>query len=224
MVSFDFVLWIGLIGGKLATSIPHKPLSDGDSLALIPPQTGGDPTGPTDGGLAHFSYPRAASNEALQPRAAPACGEVSVFFTGLPPYHPLVIEQGFDPAKVDAGIREDSANIRKAGYNLRTVLMGPEQSMSVLDGRLQGIAWGVNGIGFGVRGSNRDDLTVRLKDTIKTFHTCAPSAPVVFDHSFTTGLWAIQQELPLAGNCTNSPGQDLGYETYCDICNTTSKA
>jgi len=39
--------------------------------------------------------------------------------SGLPPYHPLVKEQGHDPAFVDAALREDAANIIKSGYNLR---------------------------------------------------------------------------------------------------------
>ena len=41
--------------------------------------------------------------------------------SGLPPYHPLVEGQGFDPAAVDAGLREDAANVVKAGYNSRGV-------------------------------------------------------------------------------------------------------
>jgi hypothetical protein len=69
----------------------------------------------------------------------PGCGEVNVIFTcvsstkmhsfegrtkinlhsGLPPYHPLVTQQGFKPEAIDAALRADAANILKAGYNLR---------------------------------------------------------------------------------------------------------
>ncbi len=38
---------------------------------------------------------------------------------GLPPYHPLVTSQGFDPAVVYAGLRADAAQIVASGYNLR---------------------------------------------------------------------------------------------------------
>lgn len=40
-------------------------------------------------------------------------------FSGLPPYHPLVIQQGFDPAVVDRALRADAAHILAAGYNLK---------------------------------------------------------------------------------------------------------
>lgn len=70
----------------------------------------------------------------------PGCGDLDIIFTyvfapylalpksgcnidpshsGLPPYHPLVTAQGFNPAAVDAALRGDAANIVKAGYNVR---------------------------------------------------------------------------------------------------------
>ncbi|KAJ9612643.1 hypothetical protein H2200_004240 [Cladophialophora chaetospira] len=139
----------------------------------------------------------------------PGCGEVDIIFTGLPPYHPLVAQQGFNSSAVDAGLRADAADIIKAGYNLRVVLMGPEQDISVLVNQTNGIRWDGTGVGYGVRGSRREDLTIRLGDIIQVFHERAPRAPTVFDYSFTTALWAIQTKFPLSSNCTNSPGKDL---------------
>lgn len=38
--------------------------------------------------------------------------------SGMPAYHPLAIAQGWDPAKVDAGILADIKAVLKAGYNV----------------------------------------------------------------------------------------------------------
>ena len=38
--------------------------------------------------------------------------------SGFPPYHPLVPAQGFDPAKVDIGLRNDTYELAQAGYNV----------------------------------------------------------------------------------------------------------
>ncbi|KAL6248735.1 hypothetical protein RBB50_003797 [Rhinocladiella similis] len=148
----------------------------------------------------------------------PSCGDLDIIFTGLPPYHPLVTAQGFDPAVVDAALRGDAANIVKAGYNVRVVLMGPEQPLSVLSSQMDGIRWDGTGIGYGVRGSRLQNLTLRFADTIDLYRRKAPLAPIVFDHSPDSALWAIEQKWPLSSNCTNSPGKDLGFEIFCDIC------
>lgn len=47
-------------------------------------------------------------------------------------------------------------------FNL-VVLMGPEQPISVLSDQLEGINWDGTGVGFGVRGSPLQNLTVRLE-------------------------------------------------------------
>lgn len=39
--------------------------------------------------------------------------------SGLPPYHPLVISQGYSGDAVNTALRNDAANVMKAGYNLR---------------------------------------------------------------------------------------------------------
>ncbi|KAK5467342.1 hypothetical protein LTS15_000314 [Exophiala xenobiotica] len=125
----------------------------------------------------------------------PSCGDLDIIFTGLPPYHPLVTAQGFDPAAVDAALRGDAAEVVKAGYNLRgslwtghgfqlrfldlaflatvtdthhnvaVVLMGPEQPLSVLSGQMDGINWDGTGVGYGVRGSSLENLTLRFAGT-----------------------------------------------------------
>jgi hypothetical protein len=43
--------------------------------------------------------------------------------------------------------------------------MGPEKDVSVLGEQVRGTAWNGTGIGYGVRGSNRIDLTFRLQGT-----------------------------------------------------------
>jgi hypothetical protein len=43
------------------------------------------------------------------------------------------------------------------------VLMGPEKDISVLGDQVRGTTWDGTGIGYGVRGSNRVDLTLRLQ-------------------------------------------------------------
>lgn len=37
----------------------------------------------------------------------------------------------------------------------------------------------------------------------------APYAPMIFDHSPSSTLWAIQERFPLSSDCADSPGQDL---------------
>ncbi|KAK0633862.1 hypothetical protein B0T14DRAFT_561404 [Immersiella caudata] len=146
------------------------------------------------------------------------CGEVNIFFTGLPPAHPLVIQQGFDPAMVDAYIRADAAKIIKAGYNLRFSLMGPEMGVKTLGDRLDGIRWHGVGVGNGERSATLDELVVWFEDTLQVYEALAPGSQVLFNKSANTTLWAIQRRFPLVGDCANSTGTDLGFELYCDIC------
>ena len=40
--------------------------------------------------------------------------------------------------------------------------MGPEQDLSVLANQTDGIRWGETEVGYGVRGSYREDLAVRF--------------------------------------------------------------
>lgn len=123
----------------------------------------------------------------------------------------MVAKMGFDPKKVEAALKADAANILKAGYNLRVVLFGPEQPASRIADELakDDIKWDLTGIGYGVRGARSPELTVRLEDIIQTYRDKAPKAPIVFDYSPDSAEWAIKRKLPLAGNCTDTPGKDL---------------
>lgn len=87
--------------------------------------------------------------------------------------------------------------------------MGPEQPLSVLSDQLKGINWDATGVGYGVRGSSVQNLTVRLEEILQTYRDKVWRAPIVFNHSPTSSLWAIQRHFPLSSNCTNSPGKDL---------------
>lgn len=42
------------------------------------------------------------------------------FHSGLPPYHPLVIAQGYDPVGTDKALRADLASSVQGGYNVRS--------------------------------------------------------------------------------------------------------
>lgn len=54
---------------------------------------------------------------------------------------------------------------QRANFHHQTtvVLMGPEKPMSVLEDQLKGINWDATGVGYGVRGSPVQNLTVRLE-------------------------------------------------------------
>ncbi len=38
--------------------------------------------------------------------------------SGFPPYHPMVSAQGWDLERVETGLRNDTLNLVKAGYNV----------------------------------------------------------------------------------------------------------
>lgn len=48
--------------------------------------------------------------------------------------------------------------------------MGPEQGISVLENELKGVKWDGTGVGYGVRGSRRQDLTIRLEGMTLIHH------------------------------------------------------
>ncbi|KAK4451172.1 hypothetical protein QBC34DRAFT_424044 [Podospora aff. communis PSN243] len=146
------------------------------------------------------------------------CNEVNIFFTGLSPAHPLVIREGFDPKMVDAYLRADAAKIIAAGYNLRFSLMGPEMGAKALGDSMNGVSWHGAGIGNGERSTILDELVVWFEDSLQVYRNRAPGSQLLFNKSANTTLWAIQRRFPLVGNCTNSPGTDLGFEVFCDIC------
>ncbi|GJC90377.1 hypothetical protein ColLi_13215 [Colletotrichum liriopes] len=47
---------------------------------------------------------------------------INVFYTGLPPYHPLALAEGWDPELVDKGVRNDAIELVQAGYNVYGML------------------------------------------------------------------------------------------------------
>lgn len=64
---------------------------------------------------------------------------------------------------VESALRADFANILKAGYNARYTLIGPEVDHKVLEDELKGTRWHAAGVGFGVRGSNSEELTAEFE-------------------------------------------------------------
>lgn len=47
--------------------------------------------------------------------------------SGLPPYHPDVLAQGYDGDKVAAGLKAQLAELVNAGYNSKELFWGPEE-------------------------------------------------------------------------------------------------
>ncbi|EME44778.1 hypothetical protein DOTSEDRAFT_72280 [Dothistroma septosporum NZE10] len=144
----------------------------------------------------------------------PKCRQVNAFLSGLPPNHPLVIEQGYSPAAVNDALRADFKNILAAGYNIRFVLSGPEKGQDIIANRLKGTNWDGTGVGFGVRGSNYEVLTADFEDILATYRKDADEAVFFFNRSPNTTSEALQRRLPLPKGCP--PGKDLGFEIYCD--------
>lgn len=119
----------------------------------------------------------------------------------------MVKSQGWNMTMVDENLKADAKAIVAAGYNLRTVFMGPEQNISVFSKFLDGTQWQGAGIGYGIRGTKLPELTVRLEDILMTFREKAAQAPVMFNYSPNSTLWALQRRVPLPKDC--GPGKDL---------------
>ncbi|KAH8751303.1 hypothetical protein F5883DRAFT_720193 [Diaporthe sp. PMI_573] len=143
------------------------------------------------------------------------CGEVNVFYTGLAAYHPLVISQGFDPARVDILLRNDTAKLVKAGFNVYILFQGPEQPASNIADRMEGRRWGVAGVGWGIRGSTIVELTNRFEESINQYREAAPLAPLVFNWSPTSLAESVIRHVPLREDCANRPGKLYAYEEIC---------
>lgn len=47
------------------------------------------------------------------------------------------------------------------------------------------------------------------QDIISLYRKEATEAPIMFNYSPDSALWAIERSFPLSSNCTDSPGQDL---------------
>ncbi|EXF78998.1 hypothetical protein CFIO01_13074 [Colletotrichum fioriniae PJ7] len=99
-------------------------------------------------------------------KCSSGCGKRNFVFTGLPWDHPAVAASGFTPEQVEAGIRADMAAIVKAGYNIKAILLGPEDSLDFLSDELKGMEWTGTGVGFGVRGNPTPVFTRRLMGSL----------------------------------------------------------
>ncbi|KAF2870513.1 hypothetical protein BDV95DRAFT_595257 [Massariosphaeria phaeospora] len=149
--------------------------------------------------------------------SAPSASSAAPF--GLPPNHPTVIESGWDPAMVNTSLHADWQNIIDAGYNVRVFLLGPEEmnkpdTIARLGTELLKQDWAVAEVGFGVRGSNRTDLTIELEQLVALFEDKTSDDTVIaFSHSPSSGLETMLRHAALADDCP--PGKDLGFETIC---------
>ncbi|ETS74659.1 hypothetical protein PFICI_13143 [Pestalotiopsis fici W106-1] len=161
------------------------------------------------------------------------CGEVNVFYTGLTAYHPLVISRGFDPVQTDIALRNDTANLVKAGFNVYVLFQGPDQPVSNLGDRMKGRVWDVTGVGWGIRNSTMlelvdrfegmNDLTIenfgqhvnRESANLIEFREEAPLTPTVFNWSPTSLAQSVVRHVPLIEDCTDKPGTLYAYEENC---------
>ncbi|CAM1504795.1 Fc.00g023860.m01.CDS01 [Cosmosporella sp. VM-42] len=152
------------------------------------------------------------------------CGEVNVFYTGFTAYHPYVIDQGLDPIMVDHDLRNDTAALVRAGYNVRVLFQGPEQPMSNLADRMAGTEWDIDAMGFGIRGYRNGTATRRFEDNLYQFHKSAPGVPSVFNWGGTTLAESVIRRAPLNEDCTDKPGTLIAYEEICDpsVCEKTT--
>ncbi|KAI6361775.1 hypothetical protein MCOR25_006393 [Pyricularia grisea] len=158
------------------------------------------------------------------------CGKLNFVFTGIPWNHPAIKASGRDPAMVEAAIKYDIQTIVQAGYNIKAILVGPEDPISDIAEELDNVPgvkdWTATGVGYGLRGSNATTLTLRFTDVIELFREKQPEAPILFNYSPVTSLWAIQQKFPLpAGtNCSaeGKPGKDYGIAIHCSACKSTN--
>lgn len=74
---------------------------------------------------------------------------------------------------------------------------------------MKGTNWEVTGVGFGVRGSNRQDVTVEFTEVVNLLKDEEPNAPIIFNRSPNTTLEALYRFAPIEGDCDKTPGKDL---------------
>ncbi|KXH44891.1 hypothetical protein CNYM01_09688 [Colletotrichum nymphaeae SA-01] len=147
------------------------------------------------------------------------CGEVNVFYTGLPAYHPYVIAQHYGPVDVDKELRNDTAALVKAGFNVYVLFQGPDQPITNIADRMNGTHWGVTGVGFGQRGATILDVVTRFEGiyfyNLHQFRENAPLTPTVFNWGPTTLAASVIRHVPLKEDCLNKPGKLIAYEEVC---------
>ncbi|PVI05808.1 hypothetical protein DM02DRAFT_684260 [Periconia macrospinosa] len=149
-----------------------------------------------------------------------SCGEVNVFYTGFTAYHPYVLAQGLEGAEVDPRLRNGTANLIKAGYNVRVLFQGPEQPVSNVADRMKGTKWHVDAQGMGIRAYANATATRRFEDVLYQFQRSAPNAPTVFNWGPDSFAEAVIRRIPLKEDCKNKPGKLIAYEEICepDVC------
>ncbi|KAI8176781.1 hypothetical protein K4K51_006147 [Colletotrichum sp. SAR 10_75] len=148
------------------------------------------------------------------------CGKVNVFYTEFPPYHPMVPAQGWDPIRVDIGLRNDIQNMINAGYNVHFFWAGTETPVSVVGERLKqkGVDFDLVGIGWGVRGATIEPVVDRFENLIDMYKKSVPEVPIIFNYSPDSIVWSAAHRLPMREDCAavGKPGKLLGYEGICD--------
>ncbi|KAL2880311.1 hypothetical protein SGCOL_004360 [Colletotrichum sp. CLE4] len=143
------------------------------------------------------------------------CGDVNVFYTGLPAYHPYVIAQNADAVVIDRQLRNDTAALVKAGFNVRILFQGPDQPVTRIGERLNGTDWGVTGVGWGQRGATILDVVTRFEDNLHQYRENAPLTPTVFNWGPTTLAESVIRHVPLNEDCATKPGKLIAYEEVC---------
>ncbi|KAK1838813.1 hypothetical protein CCHR01_18562 [Colletotrichum chrysophilum] len=142
---------------------------------------------------------------------------INVFYTGLPPYHPLAIAEGWDPELVDKGVRNDAIELVKAGYNVYVIGAGPEIPIAVIAEKMRekGVQWHITGIGMGIRASSNPLVIHRLEDLVQVFRRDTPTAQQVFNSGPRSCLESVQYR---TGHIRNEGhhGKLLGYEELFD--------
>ncbi|KAK4205698.1 hypothetical protein QBC40DRAFT_260593 [Triangularia verruculosa] len=173
--------------------------------------------------LANTTFPNStAPTDDLTSKPRPvSCGEANILLAGIPPYHPLVTTSGFDPDFISQLLSNDTALLVSSGYNVRMLLFGPEQPLSLLQEQMADIdCWHGTGVGFGERGTTDEELTIRFEDTMDFFRKTVPRGPIMFNSSPTTFLPALQRHFPIEGgvDCEREgrPGKLLGFRVFCD--------
>ncbi|WQF78562.1 hypothetical protein CDEST_03576 [Colletotrichum destructivum] len=202
MVNVWGIVTLGLVASVMASPIVSDDPSALDSRSPLPGRNG--------------QGNRGQSN--------PDCGKYSFVFTGLPWDHPAVKASGFTPQQVEAGIRSDMKAIVQAGYNIKAVLVGPENPIEDIASELRGVEWTGTGVGYGVRGNPSPVITRRFMDIIQLYREQVPRAPILFNYSPNSSVWAIQQYFPLPASldCSKRPGKDLGIAIHCKACTPPS--
>ncbi|KAI1334577.1 hypothetical protein F5Y15DRAFT_400852 [Xylariaceae sp. FL0016] len=147
-----------------------------------------------------------------------AASGFNVFYTGLPPYHPLAIAESWDPALVDSGVRKDTIELVQAGYNVYVIAAGPEIPREIIAEKMRakGVEWHITGIGMGVRASKNPTVIHYLEDLVQFFRHETPGAQQVFNSGPGSCLESVEYRLGKNNNSNNQPGQLLGYEELFD--------